>query len=205
MAEKELLKTLEEDTRQECASIIEDAQKESDGIIKKAVEELERMKKERLEQAKASLQEERIRRLADARLHANEVILRQRQLAVTKVLDGAGGKLKEFRKEKEYPDILKRLFMEAVAEWRSKMAVVSGDSKAKIIMSKQDVPLIKDAINKSGYDIVTDGAEDMPPGIIIASRDEKFKVVNTLRARLEMARPPLVSMIGKMLFAEKWT
>ncbi|MDP2682952.1 MAG: V-type ATP synthase subunit E family protein [Deltaproteobacteria bacterium] len=175
MIEKELLKTLEEDTRRECASIIEDAQKEADDIIKKAAEKLEKMKRERLEQAKASLQKERIKRLADARLHANEIILRQRQLAVTKVFEGVAGRLSELRKGKDYPDILKRLCKEAMDGWDDSMK----DEKA--------------------FEILSD-AGDMLPGVVIMSRDKRFKIINTLNSRLEKARPELVSMIDKILF-----
>lgn len=182
MAEKELLKTLEEDTRQECASIIENAQKEADDIIKKAAEELEKVKRERLEQVKASLQKERIKRLADARLHANEVILRQRQVAVTKVFECAVKRLNELRKGKDYPDILKRLCKEALDGWHDSMK----DEKA--------------------FEILSDETGDMlPGGVVIVSRDKRFKIINTLHSRLEKKKPELVSMIDKMLFTEKWT
>lgn len=175
MLEKELLKTLEEDARRECASIIEDAQKEADDIIKKAAEKLEKMKRERLEQAKASLQKERIKRLADARLHANEIILRQRQLAITKIFEGVAERLSELRKEKDYPDILKRLCKEAMDGWHDSMK----DEKA--------------------FEILSD-AGDILPGVVIMSRDKRFKIINTLHSRLEKARPELVSMIDKILF-----
>ncbi|MBI3755269.1 MAG: hypothetical protein HY265_03805 [Deltaproteobacteria bacterium] len=177
MSEKELLKTLEEDTRQECASIIDNAQKEADDMIKTAAEELERMKQERVEQAKASLQKERIKRTADARLHANEVILRQRQVAVTKVFERAAERLNELRKEKDYPDMLKRLCKEAMDGWHDSMK----DDKT--------------------FEILSDETGDMlSGGVVIVIRDKRFKIINTLHSRLEKKRPELVAMIGKILF-----
>lgn len=200
MNEKELLKALEEDARRECASIIENAQKEADSIIKSASEELENLKKERLLQAKASLEIERIRRLAEARLRANEIILRERQLAITKVLDAAAKRLKEARSDKDYPDMLKRLFAEAFEEWRAKMAG-NEKTRAKVIVSRQDASILNGVNGKNGYDIVIDETGDLPPGIIIASEDKRFKVVNTVQSRLEKARPELVSMIDRALFS----
>lgn len=199
MSEKELLKALEEDTRRECAFIIENAQKEAVGIIKKAVEELEKVKRERLEQVKVSLQEEKIKRLADARLYANEVILRQRQLAVTKVFELAAERLNEMRKGKDYPDMLKRLCKEALDGWHDSMK----GEKALIMVLKQDASYLN---NTSNCEIVSDETGDMPPGgVVIMSRDKRFKIINTLHSRLEKKRPEIVSMIDKMLFAEKWT
>lgn len=193
MSEKGLLKAIEGDTKRECASIIENAQKEAEGIIKKATEELEKVKRERLEQAKASLQEEKIKRLADARLYVNEVILRQRQLAVTKVFDCMVERLNELRKEKDYPDILKRLYKEAMDGWHDSMK----DEKALIMVSKQDVLYLN---NISGCEIVSDETGDMlPGGVVIVSRDKRFKIINTLHSRLEKKKPELISMIDEIL------
>lgn len=194
MSEKGLLKAIEDDTRRECASIIENAQKEAEGIIKKATEELEKVKRERLEQAKASLQEEKIKRLADARLYVNEVILRQRQLAVTKVFECVVERLNELRKEKDYPDILKRLYKEAMDGWHDSMK----DEKALVMVSKQDVSYLN---NIPGCEIVSDETGDMlHGGVVIVSRDKRFKIINTLHSRLEKKKPELVSMIDSTLF-----
>lgn len=193
MSEKGLLKAIEDDTRRECASIIENAQKEAEGIIKKATEELEKVKRERLEQAKASLQEEKIKRLADARLYVNEVILRQRQLAVTKVFECVVERLNELRKEKDYPDILKRLYKEAMDGWHDSMK----DEKTLVMVSKQDVSYLN---NISGCEIVSDETGDMLHGVVIMSMDKRFKIINTLHSRLEKKKPELVSMIDSTLF-----
>lgn len=194
MSEKGLLKAIEDDTRRECASIIENAQKEAEGIIKKATEELEKVKRERLEQAKASLQEEKIKRLADARLYVNEVILRQRQLAVTKVFECVVERLNALRKEEDYPDILKRLYKEAMDGWHDSMK----DEKALVMVSKQDVSYLN---NIPGCEIVSDETGDMlHGGVVIVSRDKRFKIINTLHSRLEKKKPELVSMIDSTLF-----
>lgn len=201
MAEKELLKALEDDARRECASIMENAKLEAEEIIKKAIEESENAKAEKLEYIKASLERERIKRNTSARLRANEIILKQRRLAVTKVLDAVAGKLNELRSEKNYPDMLERLFIEALDEWLAKMAA-GEKSKVKVIASKQDAAIIKNVWNdKRATGIVSYETEDMPPGIIIASEDKRFKVVNTVQSRLEKARPELISMIDRALFS----
>ena len=197
MSEKELLKALEDDARRECTAMLETARREADAIIKEVTEKMEKVKKEKFEQAKASMQSDRARRLTNARLYAREVMLKERQLAIAKIFDEVGNRLKELRKDKDYPEILKRLCKEAMDGWHDSMK----DKKALIMVSKQDISYLN---NTSGCEIVSDETGDMLPGVIIMSRDKRFKIINTLHSRLEKKKPELVSMIDNVLFAEKW-
>ncbi|HKZ46868.1 MAG TPA: hypothetical protein VJ202_05755, partial [Thermodesulfobacteriota bacterium] len=97
MSEKELLKALEDDARSECTAILENARRDADAVTKEAINELEKVKQRRLEQAKTSMQAERVRRLANAKLYAREVIIRERQFAAAKILDEVNNRLKELR------------------------------------------------------------------------------------------------------------
>jgi len=139
--------------------------------------------------------------LANAKLYANEVILKERQLAVAKILDEVNNRLKELRKDKDYPEILKRLCKEAMDGWHAMGTDFKSvpTEKALIMVSKQDISYLKHIL---GYEIVSDESEDISPGVVIMSRDKRFKIINTLHSRLEKKRTELVSMIDKMLFGE---
>ena len=202
MSEKGLLKAIEDDTRRECAVMLENAQKEAEAIVKTAIEQQERLNRERLKKAEVYLEKERVRMLANAKLYANEVILKERQLAVAKILDEVNNRLKELRKDKDYPEILKRLCKEAMDGWHAMGTDFKSvpTEKALIMVSKQDISYLN---NTSGCEIVSDETGDMLPGVIIMSRDKRFKIINTLHSRLEKKKPELVSMIDNVLFAEK--
>lgn len=202
MSEKGLLKAIEDDTRQECAVMLENAQKEAEAIVKTAIEQQERLNRERLKKAEVYLEKERIRMLANAKLYANEVILKERQLAVAKILDEVNNRLKELRKDKDYPEILKRLCKEAMDEWHNMGTDFKSvpTEKALIMVSKQDISYLN---NTSGCEIVSDETGDMLPGVIIMSRDKRFKIINTLHSRLEKKKSEFVSMVDSALFAEK--
>lgn len=199
MSEKELLQSLEEDAKRECDAMLENASREAEITEKKAAEEMEKLKEQRLEQTKASLKRERVKRLAGARAYANEVLLKERQRAVAKALDEVNAGLHELRKEKGYPEIMKRLFKEAMDRWRAFMK----EEKALAVVPKQDLSLFKDLSSSDAYEIVADETGNMSPGVIVIGKDERFKIINTLHSRLEMARSELVSMIDRTLFASQ--
>lgn len=195
MSEKELLKILEEDTRRECAAILENAGQEAEAIVKAAIEGQERFEIERLENAKASMDSERVRMLANARLYANEVILKERQFAIARVFEKASDRLKRVRSNKDYSKIFERLLKETIEQWRTYMK----GEKGVIVVLKEDMLFLK-GFNDTNCELIADEAGNMPPGIIIMSKDKKYKIVNTLDSRLEKARPELVSIIDKTLF-----
>ena len=196
MGEKELLKALEDDTRRECNAIIENTLAEADAIIKTAIEEMEKKKKEGLETIKACMQMERTRRLADARLYAREAILKERQAGINRVLEKTRDRLGDIQKNRDYPVVLERLLKEALAEWNGSMK----GRDAQVIAAKRDIPLLKKIrASDNNYEIVPDEAEAVPSGVVIASKDRRFRITNTLLSRLERAKGELVSVIDKAL------
>jgi len=196
MGEKELLKALEDDARRECNAIIENTLAEADAIIKTAIEEMEKKKKEGLETIKACMQMERTRRLADARLYAREAILKERQAGINRVLEKTRDRLGDIQKNRDYPVVLERLLKEALAEWNGSMK----GRDAQIIAAKRDIPLLKKIrASDDNYEIVPDEAEAVSSGVVIASKDRRFRITNTLISRLERAKGELVSVIDKAL------
>ena len=196
MGEKELLKALEDDARRECNAIIENTLAEADAIIKTAIEEMEKKKKEGLETIKACMQMERTRRLADARLYAREAILKERQAGINRVLEKTRDRLGDIQKNRDYPVVLERLLKEALAEWNGSMK----GRDAQVIAAKRDIPLLKKIrASDNNYEIVPDEAEAVSSGVVIASKDRRFRITNTLLSRLERAKGELVSVIDKAL------
>jgi len=196
MGEKELLKALEDDARRECNAIIENTLAEADAIIKTAIEEMEKKKKEGLETIKACMQMERTRRLADARLYAREAILKERQAGINRVLEKTRDRLGDIQKNRDYPVVLERLLKEALAEWNGSMK----GRDAQVIAAKRDIPLLKKIkASDDNYEIVPDEAEAVSSGVVIASKDRRFRITNTLISRLERAKGELVSVIDKAL------
>ncbi|OGP30323.1 MAG: hypothetical protein A2073_07010, partial [Deltaproteobacteria bacterium GWC2_42_11] len=182
MGERELLKALEDDARRECNAIIENTLAEADAIIKTAIEEMEKKKKEGLETIKACMQMERTRRLAKARLDARGIVLKERDAGIKRVLEKTRDRLGDIQKVRDYPMVLERLLKEALAEWNGSMK----GRDAQVIAAKRDIPLLKKIrASDNNYEIVPDEAEAVPSGVVIASKDRRFRITNTLLSRLE--------------------
>ncbi|MBI3398500.1 MAG: hypothetical protein HY026_04625 [Deltaproteobacteria bacterium] len=195
MSEKELLKALEEDTKREYAAILENARNESEAIIKGTMEEQKGLQREKFEKAKTSMESERLGMLANARLHANEVALKERQLAIARVFEKASDRLKGLCASKDYSKIFERLLKEAVDKWRIYMK----GEKGVIMAPKEDMPFLK-GFHDAHYEIAAEESNAMSAGVVIISKDKRYKMENTLHSRLEKARPELVALIDRMLF-----
>ncbi|MBI5328974.1 MAG: hypothetical protein HZB80_11915 [Deltaproteobacteria bacterium] len=198
MSEKELLKALEQDAKREYAGIIEEAEKEADAVLKTAVEEADGLRQKEFEKARISVELQKLETLANVRLYAKELTLKERQFAISKVFDAAYNRLQGLRHNKDYPDILKRFFKEAADKWLIHMR----DAKAAVLASKKDIAILSDLNNDYGFELIPNPIENMPTGVVIMSKDKKYKMANTLDLRLEKAKAELVSMIDKMLFGE---
>jgi vacuolar-type H+-ATPase subunit E/Vma4 len=199
MSEKEFLKALEDDTRRECAVMLEKAQKEAAVIIKAAEEEQERFNRERVKKTVSDMEIKRIKMLANAKLYANEALLKERQLAVNRVLEIVSDRFKELRKAKEYQKILEGLLKEVLDGFKD---LIPLDKEYVVMVSKQDLPLLKGFNNVSRCEIIAGETDNVSTGVFLMSKDKKYTVVNTLDSRLEKARPELVSIIDRMLFKD---
>lgn len=196
MSEKEFLQALEEDTRRKCQDILEKARLEAEAMIKGAAEDVEKMRDREIEKIKASMQSERLAMLAKARLKAREILLKERQEASARVLDEVWSRLKGIRGDRSYPDILERLFKEAMDKWR----IHGIGQKAVGILLKEDIPLLKTLVSDAECEMTPDETGNMAPGVIIMSEDGKYKIINTLHSRFEKARPEMVAIIDRILF-----
>lgn len=201
MNEKRLLNAIEEDAKKECDAVIEDAQKEAEAIVKDAAEKAERLKASEIEKQKASIEYERIGKMANARLCANEILLKERQFAVKKILEDVSKRFKEISHEDRYPQILKNLFYEAVEGWCKTM----GDEKATAVVKKENISILKDlALDGNKLDIIPDETDNIGAGVIIMSRDKRRRIIiNTLESRLEKAMPEIISIIDRTLFGKR--
>lgn len=199
MSEKEFLQALDEDTRRKCQDILEKARIEVEAIINGTAEDIEKMRDRELEKIKASMQSKRLAMLAKARLYAREILLKERQGAVDRVLDEALSRLKGIRGDRDYPDILERLFKEAMDKWR----IHGINQKAVVLLPKEDVPLLKTFVSDAECEMTSDETGNMAPGVMMISEDGKYRIINTLLSRFEKARPEIISIIDRILFHEE--
>ncbi|MEK7846972.1 MAG: V-type ATP synthase subunit E family protein, partial [Nitrospinota bacterium] len=101
------------------------------------------------------------------------------------------------KKGGKYSDILKRLLRETVDKGREEMDT----DELMVYISEDDLHLLRDTAVSQGIEIKT--GKEVAEGVIVASRDDRFKLINTLKSRMERAKMDLLPLLNQMLFEDK--
>jgi len=127
---------------------------------------------------------ERSRILHRARLDALHVVSEVREKLVDTAISQACDRLASFRSDSNYPNVLRTLTEEALAQ----LASSEGDGNFEILADPRDKALVEHIIKDLGvgtfvrYDLTCSG------GVIAQSEDGRVVVINTFESRLEQSR-----------------
>lgn len=191
MNQEELLKALEEDARKEREGVLQEAEEEARRIIEEAQQELKRLKEEDLIRWKALLATERAKAINEAKAYAMALLLEARYSILQEVFQRAE---KELEKREGYPDVLRRLILEALEDRKD------GEGRVIAFVSGEDLPILQGINLPQGVEI---RAGEVRLGVVVTTRDGRRRVVNTLKSRLEKAKTGLMTILNEMLF-KKW-
>lgn len=189
MSQEELLKALEEDARRERNSLLRDAEAEAGTIRSEALEELKRLKEADLLKFKVSLSAEIAKATNDARAYSNGIISAARDAAIARVREKVEDEFKRLPLRDDYPEILRKLFMEALES--------IGEAKPVVFVPERDLPIFRK------MDILKDRdvrPVNMDSGVMVTSEDGRVKITNTIRTRLAKAMPELNVEIRRVLW-----
>ncbi|MBI5287292.1 MAG: hypothetical protein HY878_06860 [Deltaproteobacteria bacterium] len=190
MSQEELLKALEDDARREREAILREAEEEARRIVEEAQKELKRLKEEDLLRLKASLSTNRARALNNVEAYSKGLLLETKHSVIKEVFRRVEEELDNLSSREEYPEILRRLLLEALNG-------MGGGDGAVTFVSKDDLPLLKGVSLPQWLEIK---AGDVKLGVIITSMDGRRRVINTLKSRLGKARPGLLHVLSEILF-----
>jgi V/A-type H+-transporting ATPase subunit E len=197
MSYEEFIKAIERDAAKERENVLNDARIEADKIIKDTEAELKRLKDERINKLKVSSEKDRILTITRAEREARMFLLSAREEILSELFIKAERKIFELKKGGKYSDILKRLFRETVDKGREEI-----DTDELIVyISEDDLHLLRDTEVSQGIEIKT--GKEVAEGVIVASRDDRFKLINTLKSRMERAKMDLLPLLNRMLFEDK--
>ena len=189
MSQEELLKALEEDARRERNSLLRDAEAAAGTIRSEALEELKRLKEEDFLKFKVSLSAETAKATNDARAYSNGIISAARNAAIAAVREKVEDEFKRLPLRDDYPEILRKLLMEALDS--------IGEVKTIVFVPERDLPIFRK------MDILKD--KDVRPvsmdsGVMVTSEGGRVKITNTIRTRLAKAMPELNVEIRRVLW-----
>jgi len=194
---EEFIKAIERDAAKEREKVLNDARIEADKIINDTEAELKRLKDERINELKVSSEKDRILTITRAEREARMFLLSAREEILSELFIKAERKIFELKKGGKYSDILKRLFREAVDKGREEIDA----GELVVYTSEDDLHLLKDTAVSRGIEIKA--GKKVAEGVIVASRDDRFKLINTLKSRMERAKTDLLPLLNHMLFEDK--
>jgi vacuolar-type H+-ATPase subunit E/Vma4 len=114
-----------------------------------------------------------------------------REALVDTALEQCRGQLADFRANPVYPQVLRRLLQEALAELENCLAASESGRGICLEADPRDRDTIGVFLTELGLSLTVDYTLSTWGGLIARSEDGRVAVINTLEARLERATPYL--------------
>lgn len=186
MALADILQAIEAEATAEIGQIEAEALRMADQILSAAAEEARGIRERHLREIQAPLQQERARRLNQARVAALTAISQAREQVLAEALARARERLAGLRADASYPAVLRKLAEEARAQ-------IGGECVLRA-----------DPRDQAHLRAMFPGAQlecDLPGwgGAAATTPDRRIAVINTLEARLEQAQPQLRQAVMQLL------
>jgi vacuolar-type H+-ATPase subunit E/Vma4 len=195
MSYDELINAIERDAYKERQRIIEGAEIEAKNIISNAEKELKKLKEDKLSELRHSFEQEKIRAIGNAKREAKAITLSAKAEIISEIFQETEKKIFELKKEKEYPDILTGLLKEAAEKGRLELCA----EEFEVCVSEEDINIFKDEILQGAR---VKAERDIKEGVILASVDGRFRLVNTLKSRIGQVKADILPLLNRILFAE---
>jgi vacuolar-type H+-ATPase subunit E/Vma4 len=193
MGQEELVRHLIGNAERRKEEILGQAREEAKRRVARAVEQAEAMERESLEACGREAAREHDLRMSRARLEANAIELRARASLAEEILARLRERLSRVPSEAGYPRIAERLYREILPEIPQGNVTLSADAYAlEALASLAAEPRIRRVLLR----------EEEIGGVEASDEAGTIRIRNTLRARLENARPALMTEIHRSLAAE---
>jgi len=194
MSYEELIDAIEKDAVKERQKIIADAGFEAKGIIEKAETDLKSLKEKKIAEFEGYLESEKALAAGQARREADILSISVKSEVLSELFQKAEKKIVEIKNGGNYKDILIKLLREAIERWGEEIKT----DDFIVYVSEEDLSLLKNTDISSEFKIQPD--KDIREGVILVSRDNRFRMVNTLKSRMERAKADILPVLNKILF-----
>jgi vacuolar-type H+-ATPase subunit E/Vma4 len=192
MSYEELIDAIEKDAVKERQKLIDDAGIEAKGVVERAKNDLKSLKEKKIAEFEGYLNGEKALAISQAKREADILLISAKSEILSELFQKAEKRIIEIKNRENYKDTLIKLLRESIERWREEIRT----DDFIIYVCEDDMPLLKNF--SSDVEIKTD--RDMKEGVILVSRDNKFRLINTLKSRMERARTDLLPLLNKVLF-----
>ena len=183
MTYENLLKSVEESAQEREREIRDKAQSDADAIKTEALKQAEAIQQSLLEAARMSAMVERNKLIYLTKAENKDRLIATREKLYLQAFASASNRLAELRTDQQYPEVFKKLAVEAMS--------ALGQEKITIRIDKRDERLCKEIMTglKQSCEITTD--LQIAGGLIVSSPDGSIIISNTVESRLERGRERL--------------
>jgi vacuolar-type H+-ATPase subunit E/Vma4 len=190
MGHEELIRHLIGSAERRKGEILRHAREETGRRLGRALEQAEAMERESRESFEREAARERDLRMSRARLEANAIELRARASLADDILARLRERLSRVPSEARYPRLVERLYREILPEIPQGNVTLSADANALEALA----PLVTDPRIRRILLL-----EEELGGVEASDEAGTIRIRNTLRTRLENARPALMVEIHRSL------
>jgi len=194
MSYEELIDSIEKDAVKERQNLIDNAGIEANSIVEKVKNELKVLREKKITEFEGYLESEKALAVGQARREADILSISVKSEVLSELFQKAEKKIVEIKNGGNYKDILIKLLREAIERWGEEIKT----DDFIVYVSEEDLSLLKNTDISSEFEI--QAGEDMREGVILVSRDNRFRMVNTLKSRMERAKADILPVLNKILF-----
>lgn len=194
MSYEELIDSIEKDAVKERQKLIDDAVVEANSIVEKAENELKALREKKIAELESYLEKERALAVTQAKRDADILSISVKSEVLSELFQKTEKRIIEIKNEGNYKDILIKLLREAVERWKDEIKTAD----FIVYVSEDDLSLLKNTDISGEFEI--QAGKDIREGVILVSRDNKFRMVNTLKSRMERAKADLLPVLNKVLY-----
>jgi len=194
MSYEDLIDSIEKDAVKERQNLIDNAGIEANSIVEKVKNELKVLREKKITEFEGYLESEKALAVGQARREADILSISVKSEVLSELFQKAEKKIVEIKNGGNYKDILIKLLREAIERWGEEIKT----DDFIVYVSEEDLSLLKNTDISSEFKIQPD--KDIREGVILVSRDNRFRMVNTLKSRMERAKADILPVLNKILF-----
>jgi len=185
--------------RRRAEALLEEAKEEGEAARQRAKGKAQSIKEEILREAREEAASTKQRLISAARLEAQRMLLARREEIISRVFAEARKRLTDLRRSDAYPNILRRLIVEA--------ATGLGGGELIVWANEEDMALLSDdflaqVAQQLGSETTLRRAEsfvDIEGGVVVGRADGRMRYDNSFAARLERWKDELRNEVYRIL------
>lgn len=194
MSYEELIDSIEKDAVKERQNLIDDAGIEANSIVEKVKNELKVLREKKITEFENYLEKERALAAGQARREADILSISAKTEVLSELFQKAEERIIELKNGGNYKNILIKLLIESVERWKDEIKT----DDFIVYVSEEDLSLLKNTDISGEFKI--QAGKDIKEGVILVSTDNRFRLINTLKSRMERAKADILPILNKVLF-----